>query len=351
MFEMGTTAAVVAVSAVIAGPAAIAPVSTEARELAALLNQTRAAVGLPALTFSAPLSDVAQWYAEQMASGDVPFEHNQDLWKQLPSGWVLAGENIAFRSSGTVADLHMQWVNSPGHYANMLRGFDNVGIGYAVSDTGRIYAVQVFGLYLSPLEQVPEVPAPVETSTPEPSSTPTSVPTSSKSPILVPVPTPTSVPTPVPVPTPTVAPIPTSRLVPVAVTEVTPVPGDLRSAPFPTRTQTATPAAPSSGVSQASGQTQSEQRRSSEQVPPAAAAPNEPKPTQDNLRDGMPGSAGVVPAESMAAPGAPETPPTGPSLAALGIAGSALAVGLGGTAAVALNPTWRSRIRAMLARR
>lgn len=157
MFGTGTTAAVVALSTVIAAPVAHPSVSNEARALAALVNKTRASAGLPPLTFSAPLSAVAQKYAKRMASGRAPFEHNPALWQQLPAGWVAAGENIAYQSWGSVTDLHRQWLRSPAHYANMMRGYDNVGIGYAVSPTGVVYAVQVFGLYRAALRPVSDM--------------------------------------------------------------------------------------------------------------------------------------------------------------------------------------------------
>ena len=88
------------------------------------------------------------WSAEMASSGN--FRH-RDLGAagRLPgmAKFSALGENIAwvegYPSMGN--QLHVGWMRSEGHRANMLqRGFDSVGIGVVCSG-GRAWATQNFG--------------------------------------------------------------------------------------------------------------------------------------------------------------------------------------------------------------
>jgi uncharacterized protein YkwD len=113
------------------------------------LNAERRARGLTALKWDSDLARVAGDWSEQMArSGN--FAH-RDLGAagSLPgmSKFSALGENIAwvegYPSMGN--QLHVGWMKSEGHRANMLqRGFDSVGIG-VVCAGGRAWATQNFG--------------------------------------------------------------------------------------------------------------------------------------------------------------------------------------------------------------
>jgi uncharacterized protein YkwD len=113
------------------------------------LNAERRARGLAALAWDGDLARVAgDWSAEMAGSGN--FRH-RDLGAAggLPGmgKFSALGENIAwvegYPSMGN--QLHVGWMRSEGHRANMLqRGFDSVGIGVVCSG-GRAWATQNFG--------------------------------------------------------------------------------------------------------------------------------------------------------------------------------------------------------------
>jgi uncharacterized protein YkwD len=113
------------------------------------LNAERRARGLAALGWDGDLARVAgAWSAEMASSGN--FRH-RDLGAAggLPgmSKFSALGENIAwvegYPSMGN--QLHVGWMRSEGHRANILqRGFDSVGIGVVCSG-GRAWATQNFG--------------------------------------------------------------------------------------------------------------------------------------------------------------------------------------------------------------
>jgi uncharacterized protein YkwD len=113
------------------------------------LNAERRARGLAALKWDGDLARVAgDWSAEMASSGN--FRH-RDLGAAggLPgmSKFSALGENIAwvegYPNMGN--QLHVGWMRSEGHRANILqRGFDSVGIGVVCSG-GRAWATQNFG--------------------------------------------------------------------------------------------------------------------------------------------------------------------------------------------------------------
>jgi uncharacterized protein YkwD len=113
------------------------------------LNAERRARGLAALKWDSDLARVAgDWSAHMSSTGT--FAH-RDLGAagSLPgmSKFSALGENIAwvegYPSMGN--QLHVGWMKSEGHRANMLqRGFDSVGIG-VVCSSGRAWATQNFG--------------------------------------------------------------------------------------------------------------------------------------------------------------------------------------------------------------
>jgi uncharacterized protein YkwD len=113
------------------------------------LNAERRARGLANLKWDDDLARVAgEWSAQMARTGN--FAH-RDLGAAggLPgmSKFSALGENIAwvegYPSMGN--QLHVGWMKSEGHRANMLqRGFDSVGIGVVCSG-GRAWATQNFG--------------------------------------------------------------------------------------------------------------------------------------------------------------------------------------------------------------
>ncbi|HKO85466.1 MAG TPA: CAP domain-containing protein, partial [Actinomycetota bacterium] len=113
------------------------------------LNAERRARGLAALDWDDDLARVAGAWSDEMA-GSGNFRH-RDLGAAGSltgmSKFSALGENIAwvegYPSMGN--QLHVGWMKSEGHRANMLqRGFDSVGIGVVCSG-GRAWATQNFG--------------------------------------------------------------------------------------------------------------------------------------------------------------------------------------------------------------
>jgi uncharacterized protein YkwD len=105
-----------------------------------LLNQARADVGRAPLVRSAAMDVEARAWSETMDLTDA-FRHST----------LGYGENIAWWSVGSAspaaaaAKLNEIWVNSPGHYANMISGsYTTVGVGFWRSDDGGWYATHVF---------------------------------------------------------------------------------------------------------------------------------------------------------------------------------------------------------------
>ncbi len=116
-----------------------------------LVNQQRAARGLPRLTRVSPLDRSAQDFAVAMATVDF-FSHIAPDG-MTPAGRMLAdgyswsgwGENIGagLDSAEKIMDA---WMQSPGHAANILSdSYTQIGIGVAVGGTYGIYWVEDFG--------------------------------------------------------------------------------------------------------------------------------------------------------------------------------------------------------------
>jgi uncharacterized protein YkwD len=119
------------------------------QDLIGRLNAERNARGLAPLTWDDDLANMAaDWSTHMAATGD--FSH-RDLSSasSLPgiSKFSALGENIAWVEGypDEAYQLHIGWMRSDGHRANMLQpGFDSVGIGVVCSD-GRAWATTNFG--------------------------------------------------------------------------------------------------------------------------------------------------------------------------------------------------------------
>jgi uncharacterized protein YkwD len=117
-----------------------------------LVNQDRAANGVGALAFSGTLARVAQYRAQDMlnrnyfshydpATGQLAFLQLFHMWG---IGYSTAGENIAWSTNPSMAQINVMFMNSPEHRANILKGaYHRVGIGVA-SSGGKTMVVEVF---------------------------------------------------------------------------------------------------------------------------------------------------------------------------------------------------------------
>lgn len=122
-----------------------------------LVNDARAAAGLPPLDRGATLEAAAQGHAEDMLARDF-YAHvspggagPRDRFLDAGGGeWEVVAENIARCTGCTALDadriarFHEGWMTSPEHRANILHeGLSRYGFG-AASGEGVIYAVQMF---------------------------------------------------------------------------------------------------------------------------------------------------------------------------------------------------------------
>jgi len=105
-----------------------------------VLNQERAAHGLPPLHVSPDLVQVAHSWSDQMARSRV-LRHNPRLESEVPNWWSV-GENVGMGADLT--DIAQAFWNSPDHRANILDShYTDVGIATTYSDR-RLWITVVF---------------------------------------------------------------------------------------------------------------------------------------------------------------------------------------------------------------
>ncbi|MDZ5001609.1 CAP domain-containing protein, partial [Clostridium perfringens] len=119
------------------------------------VNQERAAAGLPALSYNGTMESYARIKSKDM--GDRGYFDHKDPEGRLITEKMKAdgvsyrawGENIAYiqgvNGNSTLATQFMDnWMNSPGHRANILSSnFSSIGVGvYKIGNT--YYATQEF---------------------------------------------------------------------------------------------------------------------------------------------------------------------------------------------------------------
>ncbi len=122
-------------------------VQNQINEVAALVNQERAAQGLSALKIVPALNQAAEIRAEEIKTN---FSHTRPNGQSCATvltetgiSWRTTGENIAY-GYATPADVMNGWMHSDGHRANILNpDFDSIGIGVA-DQNGVLYWTQVF---------------------------------------------------------------------------------------------------------------------------------------------------------------------------------------------------------------
>lgn len=184
-------------------------------DLYAATNQARANNGMGPLTLNAKLNNGAQAKANDMIA--------KNYWSHTaPDGtqpWVFfvnagytylrAGENLAygFDTSGGVVN---GWMNSPGHKANILGAYNDVGFGIANGPNYQGGQNTVIVAFYGTAQAVAAAPAPVQpAATPKPAPAPATKPVA-PAPTPVP-PTPEPTPTPVPASTPRPQPEPAKQ--------------------------------------------------------------------------------------------------------------------------------------------
>ena len=121
--------------------------------LVAAINKERETRGLSTLAVNSSVTTVARTWSGKMA-GANSLTHNPSYSSQMPSGWTLVAENVAYGSNSTQyppSSIHTNFMNSAGHRANILRpGLTHIGVGVAfISRNGQnqVWVTQNFAAY------------------------------------------------------------------------------------------------------------------------------------------------------------------------------------------------------------
>lgn len=109
---------------------------TQAEAILKLVNQERSKAGVPALTLSDQLTNIAYIKAKDMADKNY-FSHQSptygspfDMLKKFGVSYTAAGENIA-AGQKTAEEVMNSWMNSSGHKANILnKNYTQLGVGF-----------------------------------------------------------------------------------------------------------------------------------------------------------------------------------------------------------------------------
>ncbi|MCU1259396.1 MAG: hypothetical protein JWO80_2281 [Bryobacterales bacterium] len=129
------------------------------KQIFARINTLRARVDAPPLQWDDAVAAAARQESEEMARGHF-FSHNNpergDLRARLTSAgipWIRCAENI-LRENGfddPVSVAEVEWWYSPGHKENLVNPvYTKSGVGLALSETGFVFATQIFITPLPP---------------------------------------------------------------------------------------------------------------------------------------------------------------------------------------------------------
>ena len=209
------------------------------------VNELRSSLGLQPVTRYQELDSVAQDWSEQQAAANN-MSHRPDFTSVYPKGWPTGSENVAWRPAGgdTGALIFDQWLNSPGHYKNMVDpNVNSIGIGFAQTSNGKWYATQNFAAY-NP-SNTPLTPTTTSNTPPSTSNTPPTTDTTVPTPAPTPSETPSAPTTETTPPTTQTAPPATATTAPGA-TPTPSAPATTVTTKTTTTTATGTPAKPSS---------------------------------------------------------------------------------------------------------
>lgn len=123
------------------------------------VNDERTARGLDPLVWHPGLAALAGTWSQTMI--ESAYEHSPDGYL-AHRGFAAFGENIAMGQYDTT-ELHVGWMESDGHRANILRpGFDAMGVGIVCRGDGRMWATQVFGMAAGSRADLAAATPPVE---------------------------------------------------------------------------------------------------------------------------------------------------------------------------------------------
>lgn len=183
----GRVAVVVIVSLATIGLAVPAPAAAQGHDadaestFIALVNEVRAEAGVAPLAVDSQLRGLARaWTAEMHAGncgGDAHICHAGSLSAGVTHEWAKLGENVG--TGPNVDSVTEAFINSPGHYANILDPeFTHIGVG-VMWDGARLYTTHRFMASVG----APAPAAPEPEPTPEPAPAPEPTPTLESAPV------------------------------------------------------------------------------------------------------------------------------------------------------------------------
>lgn len=119
--------------------------ATEAREVVGHHNKLRESVGLSSLKVDSRLQAAAQASASWQAANQTltHYPGGKNLRERVTGQLAAIGENVA---SGPLNRVLTGWVQSPGHYANIVSGASHVGAATSIGADGRAYWCVIFGV-------------------------------------------------------------------------------------------------------------------------------------------------------------------------------------------------------------
>lgn len=118
-------------------------------------NAARTDAGLAPLERMPELDAVARAWSQVLAGEGRDLAHNPDYSGQIPQGWSVSGENVAWMgetrvvpAEDVVGPVHQGWMDSPGHRENLLSPeYTQIGVGVAFSPEHGYYLTQNFAAY------------------------------------------------------------------------------------------------------------------------------------------------------------------------------------------------------------
>lgn len=126
---------------VIAAPSAQASASDEAG-FVARINSLRQSKGLAPLAVDGNLTSIGRNWSQKMLNAGA-ISHNPSFPSQVTSNWAKLGENVGH--GGSVDSLFKAFVNSPGHYRNLVDpAFTHVGVGVVTGPDGTLWTAHQF---------------------------------------------------------------------------------------------------------------------------------------------------------------------------------------------------------------
>ena len=117
------------------------------KEVASLVNTARSEKGKTSLTYDKELSKAAETRAKELQK---KFSHDRPdgtncftVLDEYDISYMAVGENIA-AGQRSAKEVMTSWMNSAGHYANIVGDYTHIGVGHYKGSDGVDYWVQLF---------------------------------------------------------------------------------------------------------------------------------------------------------------------------------------------------------------